>query len=30
MPDGAMPFILKLKLDKDKVTGDIGSQQGAC
>jgi hypothetical protein len=29
MPDGVMPFSLKLKLDKDKVTGEIGSQQGA-
>ena len=24
-----MPFTLKLKLDKDKVTGEVGSQQGA-
>ena len=29
MPDGAMPFSMKLKLEKDKVTGEIGSQQGA-
>ena len=24
-----MPFSLKLKLEKDKVTGEVGSQQGA-
>jgi len=29
MQDGAMPFSLKLKLEKDKVTGEVGSQQGA-
>ena len=29
MPDGALPFTLKLKLEKDKVTGEVGSQQGA-
>jgi hypothetical protein len=29
MPDGALQFSLKLKLEKDKVTGEIGSQQGA-
>ena len=29
MADGAMPFSLKLKVDKDKVTGEIGGQQGA-
>jgi hypothetical protein len=28
MPDGAMPFSMKLKLEKDKVTGEVGSQQG--
>jgi hypothetical protein len=29
MPDGSMPFSMKLKLDGDKVTGEVGSQQGA-
>jgi len=29
MPDGAMPFTLKLKFENDKVTGEVGSQQGA-
>lgn len=28
LPDGAIPFFMKLKLEKDKVTGDIGSDQG--
>lgn len=29
MPDSAMPFSMKLKVEKDKVAGEIGSQQGA-
>lgn len=29
MPDGGMPFTLKLKLEGEKVAGEIGSQQGA-
>ncbi len=29
MPDGPMPFNMKLKLEKGKVTGEIGSNQGA-
>jgi hypothetical protein len=29
MPDGAMPFTLKMKLEKDKVTGEVGGPQGA-
>jgi len=29
MPDGAMPFVLSLKLEEGKVTGTIGSQAGA-
>jgi hypothetical protein len=29
MPDGAMPFSMKLKLESAKVTGEVGSQQGA-
>jgi hypothetical protein len=29
MPDGAMPFSLKLKVEQDKVTGEVGNQQGA-
>jgi hypothetical protein len=28
MPDGVMPFSMTLKLDKDKVTGQIGNPQG--
>ena len=28
LPDGAMPFTMKLKLDQGKVTGEIGSAQG--
>jgi len=29
LPDGNIPFFMKLKLDKDKVTGEIGSNQGS-
>jgi hypothetical protein len=29
MPDGSMPFTMKLRLEKAKVTGEIGSNQGA-
>jgi hypothetical protein len=29
MQDGPMPFTMKLKLDKDKVTGEITGPQGA-
>jgi len=29
MQDGNIPFFMKLKLDKDKVTGEIGSDQGS-
>jgi hypothetical protein len=29
MPEGAMPFSMKLKVEKDKVTGEIGGPQGA-
>ena len=28
-PDQNMPFTLKLTLDKDKITGEVGSTQGA-
>jgi hypothetical protein len=29
LPDGSMPFTMKLKLDQGKVTGEVGSAQGA-
>ncbi len=29
MPDGAMAFSMTLKLDKDKVTGEVAGPQGA-
>ena len=29
LPDGNISFFMKLKLDKDKVTGEIGSDQGS-
>jgi hypothetical protein len=29
LPDGSMPFTMRLKLDGAKVTGEIGSAQGA-
>ena len=29
LPDGAMPFTMTLKLDGAKVTGEVGSVQGA-
>jgi hypothetical protein len=29
MPDSPMPFNLKLKLDGEKVTGEVGSNQGS-
>jgi hypothetical protein len=29
MPDGAMPFGMKLKVEQDKVTGEVSNQQGA-
>jgi hypothetical protein len=29
MPDAPMPFSMKLKLEKGKVTGEVGGQQGA-
>jgi len=28
MPEAAMPFFMTLKLEKDKVTGEIGSHEG--
>ncbi|HSK10249.1 MAG TPA: hypothetical protein VK911_11795 [Vicinamibacterales bacterium] len=29
LPDGPFPFFLKLKLEKDKVTGEVGSEHGS-
>jgi hypothetical protein len=29
LPDGSTPFSLKLKLEKDKVTGEVAGPQGA-
>ncbi len=29
LPDGSMPFTMRLKLDGAKVTGEIGSTQGS-
>jgi hypothetical protein len=29
LPDGPMPFTMTLKLDKDKVTGDVGGPSGS-
>ena len=29
LPDGNIAFFMKLKLEKDKVSGEIGSEQGA-
>jgi hypothetical protein len=28
LPDGAMPFTMKLKVEQGKVTGEVGSTQG--